>query len=1294
MSTTLALPSFFRQRPHALAFLQASRAPLLGGLLIGLASTGALAAESFKGSYAQNFDSLPATGTAIPWANDSTLAGWSLFNKDKAAIATYLAGTGSATNGSFYSFGAAGATERALGVVISGGAYFGTPANNAVAGFMALALRNDTAASIDALNIQFNGEIWRNGGNTTVQNMTLEFGVGDNFADVATWTPAGDIFKWSAPGTTSGTVIDGNAAGRVPGVGGDLRGLGWGVGKTLWLRWVQTRISAGSSHGMAIDDLVIKTAGADTTAPTLASSTPANNATGVSTTSGITLQFDEAVQAGSGSFELRKAGDTNPVATYAATDTSKVTFSGTSVTIKPGFELLANTAYSLSAAGQPVKDLVGNAWGGAALQFTTGAQAPITRISAIQGAGTASPLLAKSVTIDAIVTAYMPDLKGFYVQEAEANYDADPATSEGVLVYYGTVNPGVSEATVGKRVKLTADVTEYNQLTELQNVSNFQILGDGVLPKPIQLTLPIADMALWERYEGMLVQISSAKSGSSLVVTDSYTLGRYGDLTLSADAVLAQFSDVTKPGKDGYASYVKATQRNQIILDDASSVSNPKAVRGRNGQALSATNTLRAGDGVSSIVGVLDQYFDAKAAPADYQTSYRLQPTQPLNFTGAERPTAADLQAAVGKASVKIASANVLNFFSMVGDTSTNTKDVFTTPLGNSIGIRGANTVAERDRQLTKIVANLRGMDADVYGLMEVQNNGSGDDSAIKMLTDAMNASAGLPAGASFDYVKAPFNQGAGTTVPGAGTDAITVAIIYRKDRVTPAGSAAAPNVATYDAFTPNVGGARVPIAQTFSAKTSTGEEQFTVVVNHFKSKGSLLSTGGNGDQLDGQGNNNPARLKTAQQLKDWLATKPTGSDTANVVLVGDFNAYAMEDPVTYLEANGFSKVTHGYSYSFDGLWGSLDHIFVTPTLLPKVGKAVKWAINAEEPTVLDYNVEYKSAEQIAAYYAATAYRSSDHNPMVMGLNFEAPPVGNQPPVIHGVSASAIPLTPGQSYALSALSVADPDSTALTLSISVSNGSVQGVTDADPAVDGIQLKGTAAEINSALASGRFVAGAVGDANAVLSLTDAVNSAVTATLSFKVASVAVPGSNFDLAPTAGGSVKGTLQGGGAGCLLASPPQYVTPQSLGITQMPSAGAKLPHGLLVLNAAGCDAGGTLTVKLDYSQALPKGAELWKWGRTQDNQAKHWYRVPSRVSGQSVSFDLQDGGLGDDDLKVDGNIVDPTALVEPQAVPPVGPQVQPVPTLSLWAQLLLALGLVPGAAWLLRRRGLTASK
>ncbi|MDP1465714.1 hypothetical protein, partial [Klebsiella pneumoniae] len=85
---------------------------------------------------------------------------------------------------------------------------------------------------------------------------------------------------------------------------------------------------------------------------------------------------------------------------------------------------------------------------------------------------------------------------------------------------------------------------------------------------------------------------------------------------------------------------------------------------------------------------------------------------------------------------------------------------------------------------------------ADVYGLMEVQNNGFGPGSAIQDLADALNASADKPAGAVYAVVKAPFSEASGT-VAGAGTDAITVAILYRSDRVTPVGSAAAPSVTT-----------------------------------------------------------------------------------------------------------------------------------------------------------------------------------------------------------------------------------------------------------------------------------------------------------------------------------------------------------------------------------------------------------------------------------------------------------------------------------------------------------------
>ena len=1246
---------------------------LCSSLVLSLVSAGALAAPvPFGGSYAQDFNTLANTGTTAPWVNDSTLAGWSLFNKDGAAIAQIAVGSGAGTGGSFYSFGA-DASDRALGVLASSGTYFGSPGSGAVAGWIALALVNNTGAAIDALNLRFNGEQWRNGGSTAGQSMALEWGLGNSFDAVQTWNPAGDLFGWAAPvsGGTAGAVVgntQGGGGGRVPQVGGDMHGLDWGTGQTLWLRWVQKRTASGSSNGLAIDDVVIKTAGPDTAAPTLQSSVPAGNATGVATTtSSFTLTFSEAVQAGDGRFELLQGSTV--LTTMSAQDAAKVVFGGQTVTLNPGVALVPNTAYRIAAVGTPVQDASGNAWAPGDLGFTTGAAPSVTRIHDIQGSGEASPLLGKSATISGVVTGHAPGLSGFYVQEEEANYDSDAGTSEGIFVYYGGQNPGVDESTIGKRVQLTATVDEYNKQTQLKNLTSFQVQGDGVLPKPISITLPIADMANWERYEGMLVKVTSVNASGKLVVSDNYTLGRFGDVTLSVDKVLPQFTDENAPSVSGYAQYANTMQRSQIILDDLSSKQNPVVVRGRGGSDLSASNPLRAGDGVDAVVGVLDQFYQASSPPEIYQTSYRVQPTQTLNFTGAPRPTEADLQAALGVAGVKVASANVLNFFSKVGDTSPNTKDVFTTPLGNSIGIRGANNAAELERQKAKVVANLIGLQADVYGLMEVQNNGFGSDSALALLVDAMNASPGKPAGATYAYVKAPFDQG-GTTIAGAGTDAITVAIVYRSDRATPVGAAAVPNVNTYDAFTPGVGGARVPIAQTFSVPTASGAEQLTFVVNHFKSKGSLLATGGNEDKLDGQGNNNPARVKTAMQLKDWLATRPTGSDTDKVILVGDFNAYAKEDPVTYLESNGFTKVTHGYSYSFDGLWGSLDHIFVSPTLVSKVGKAVKWAINAEEPTVLDYNTEYGKPD---SFYAATAYRSSDHNPIVLGLNLDALPA-NQPPVIKGVPGSALQIAVGQSASLAALSVEDADSEQLTLTLTGTNGSVQGVADADAQQEGTQLKGTAAQINGELAKASFVAQVPGDANVGLSLSDGVNMAVTARYAFTVSATGNPDTSFVLTSGAGASVAGSLQG--AGCKLAAPVQYVSAQSLGITQLPSPGATLPDGLMVLNATGCEQGGKLTVTMNYAQPLPQGAQLWKWGRTSDRQEKHWYRVPSDVNGQVVRFELRDGGLGDDDLVADGNIADPTALVVPQTA---GATATPVPTLSAWGLLALMLSFLP---------------
>ncbi|SOE35374.1 hypothetical protein SAMN05216519_1356 [Delftia acidovorans] len=1263
------IPFVFNPANPMSAPLQRHRWRLYGAGLLLSASAGVWAQVPFNGTYTQNFDTLAASGAGLAWANNSTLPGWFLFNKSLASITSYVAGNGASNTGSFYSLGLS--ADRALGGVASGGAYFGSPAQGAVAGWIALAVRNDTGGSVDGITLRFNGEQWRNGGNTEPQPMVLEYGMGATFADVPEWLPAGANFNWQSPvATGTAAAVDGNVAGRVNNVGGDLRGLGWAPGATLWLRWVELN-DVGNDHGLAIDDVSITLALPDTTAPTLQASIPAAAATGVALNPEIKLSFDEAVKPGSGSFELRQGATV--VATLQAGDAAQVKFSGSTLTLNAGVRLAVNTPYSLVSVGEPVLDTSGNVWTGTTLSFTTGDEPPVTRISAVQGSGDQSPLVGQKVTVSAVVTAYMPGLSGFFVQEEAADSDGDAATSEGIFVYYGNANPGVDESTVGKLVQISASVSEFRNQTQLSAITDFVVRGAAALPEPVRIALPVSDMGQWERLEGMRVEVASATAGGKLVVSDNRTLGRYGNVTLSADTPLAQYTEVNAPSVAGYAAYVQTLQRSQIILDDRSGAQNPEFVPGRGGLPLSASNTLRAGDGVDRVIGVLDQFFDA-AASEPYLTSYRVQPTQTPQFTGAARPSAAELQRAVGAATLKIASANVLNFFNLTGATSGSSQVMFNTPLGNQQGIRGANSIAELDRQRAKIVANLLGLGADVYGLMEVQNNGFGPGSAIQDLADALNASADKPAGAVYAVVKAPFSEAAGT-VPGAGTDAITVAIVYRSDRVTPVGSAAAPNVSTYDAFNGSIGGARVPIAQTFAVGGST--EQFTLVVNHFKSKGSVLGGAGNADVLDGQGANNAARVKTAQQLSNWLATRPTGATSPHVVLVGDFNAYAKEDPITTLESGGYVKVSQGLSYAFDGMWGSLDHVLVSTSLQPSVGRAVKWAINAEEPEVLDYNVEFKSLDQQASFYAPTAYRSSDHNPILLGLNF-----GGQAPSFSGVPPNAQAVVVGQAADLADVVVADADSPVVTLSIVASGGQVLGLEDADAAQPGIQLRGSPEQVSQQLRAAMYMASVAGPASLQLSVSDGVHAAVTASypLLATAAGAVDPANRFNITGASQIAVAGEVVGGGANCRLAEPPQVVAAPGT-----PRPGAVVPHGLLKLNIDGCDAGALVTVRLTYPNDLPSGAEYWKWGRTADNTTQHWYRIPATLQGRVVSFVLRDGGLGDDDLLANGRVEDPSALVLPAAVGGGTPAA--IPSLSEWAVALLSL-MMGGLAIRLRRR------
>ena len=156
------------------------------------------------------------------------------------------------------------------------------------------------------------------------------------------------------------------------------------------------------------------------------------------------------------------------------------------------------------------------------------------------------------------------------------------------------------------------------------------------------------------------------------------------------------------------------------------------------------------------------------------------------------------------------------------------------------------------------------------------------------------------------------------------------------------------------------------------------------------------------------------------------------------------------------------------------------------------------------------------------------------------------------------------------------------------------------------------------------------------------------------------------------PTGTGTITAQLSGGGDACGFAPGTRYVASEPAATPATPP-GVTFPHGLFDFSATQCHSGeGTTSITLDvtYPQALPAGTRYYKWGPTPGNPTPHWYEMPATISGATASFTITDGGLGDDDLAINGTIVD-------QGGPGVGggsTGVAAVPTLSEWALVLMA--------------------
>jgi uncharacterized protein len=600
----------------------------------------------------------------------------------------------------------------------------------------------------------------------------------------------------------------------------------------------------------------------------------------------------------------------------------------------------------------------------------------LTTINEIQGAGQQSPIAGQAVITRGVVTADFTSggasgipanqgMRGFFIEAIAQDRDTNPLTSEGVFVFDGG---GTFAGEIGDLVQVAGTAGEFSEVTQL-TASNHEVCDDSVdLPASAGLPLPTAPAnraAAFEPLESMRVK------HPELTVIEFFQVERFGELRLSASGVQQTPTNVHLPGSAAANALAAANAAANIVLDD-----------GRTGQNLNrldsedllpyveAGGTLRIGDQLRNHDAILHfgfgvwrlQPIDIDAITAELAANRtRPRPESPPEVGG----------------TMKVASFNVLNYFDGNGQG------------GGFPTTRGATTPSELARQTEKLVDAITRLDADVYGLIEIENDG-GAFQATSTLVDALNAEVGKNI---YDFV----NTGV------FGTDEIKQAFVYNRKTVKPVGKFATLTSEDDPRFDDTR--SRPALAQSFARKREG--VNVTVVVNHFKSKSqSELTdpTDPDFDQGDGQGFWNHTRTQSALALADWLETNPTDvKQSFGALIIGDLNAYGREDPIRALEDAGYEdqlvRFTDGipYTYTFDGQQGTLDTALARERLAKRVTGAAVWHINADEVPAIDYqesvgvsfNPRFRTPQIAEAYYDPSAFRSSDHDPVVVGIDMD-----------------------------------------------------------------------------------------------------------------------------------------------------------------------------------------------------------------------------------------------------------------------------------------------------------------
>jgi hypothetical protein len=685
----------------------------------------------------------------------------------------------------------------------------------------------------------------------------------------------------------------------------------------------------------------------------------------------------------------------------AAVSGGPVTF-----TLDPGTTLVNGETCTLTVLANQVTDQDGNdPPDNMVTNFVVGftpydvCTASYTPIYDIQGSGAGTPIPGTVTTKGVVVGDFegTAAASGFYLQDLVG--DGDPATSDGLFVFTGSSNL----VSAGQVVRVTGYARERFSQTTLNGsnsnsaavaAANVVQCGTGSVA-PTDVNLPFADAGFPERYEGMLVRFPQP-----LVISEYFNYDRFGEIVLARplDGEPRPFTGtaIDEPGAAATARS-RATALSRITLGAAQSAQNPPTLRHPNGDAFSLTNLFRGGDTVQNAVGVLGYDFSL----------YRIFPTGPADYQAANLRQ--DGPESVG-GTVRAAAMNTLNYFLTADYPTGNPLDNACGPR-NNVECRGwdSDQVTELARQRTKLLAALAGLDADIIGLNELENS-----TGVEPLADIVAGLNAMLGDGTYAYVDTGI----------IGTDAIKVGLIYRPAAVTPFGAHQILDSTDDRRFLDTKN--RPSLAQTFEVN-ATGA-RLTVAVNHLKSKGSDCNDVGDPDLGDGQGNCSVTRTLAAQALVDWLAADPTGSGDADFLVLGDLNSYAMEDPIDAVKAgpddatgtaDDYANLIadelgpYAYSYTFDGQAGYLDNALASGTLARQVTGTTIWHINSDEPDVLDYDTTFKPASQ-DALFEPNAFRTSDHDPVIVGLNPVAydftgflSPVDN-PPAVNQVKAGAV----------------------------------------------------------------------------------------------------------------------------------------------------------------------------------------------------------------------------------------------------------------------------------------------